>query len=145
MKLRFLIVCEYATLGQDNKLTIAGAIDSLSATVPADVDTSAGPFGMPKMTIVAGVECSIAEGTKHRGSLRLLNGSGARVTDEDIDLGEWNMIVNSIGAPLRFNSILHLNNLAVSALDDLVFELRVDGELLGDTTVNLVVTRAETP
>jgi hypothetical protein len=144
VELKFMLIAEYAMLGQDGRLSICGIIDNLTATLPPGVEMPAGPIGIPKLYLVAGVDCSLSEGTRHHGKLRLVNGSGQVLTDDPfIDLGEWNFVMNPHGVPMRFHSILQLNTVPMPELGECVFELWVDDKRLGDTTLHVLVNRAD--
>lgn len=143
MELKFILIAEYATLGQDGRISICGIIDSLTATLPPGAEVPTGPVVIPKMYLVAGVDCSVSEGTRHRGQLRIVNGHGQVLTDEPfIELGDWNFIMNPHGVPMRFHSIMQLGTLPMPELGECVFELWVDGVRLGDTTLHVLLNRA---
>lgn len=141
MELRFFLIAEYAVVGQDGRVSICGMIDSLTATLPAEAP-AAGEVNLPKMMLVAGVECSIAEGTVHRSELRIVNGDGQALVDEPISLGEWRFNVNPHGVPMRYNQVIQLNTVPMPTLGDCVFQLWVDGQHLGDATLHVFVNRA---
>jgi hypothetical protein len=138
VELKLLQIAEYAALTAENKLILAGTFDSFDITRPVGTDERAiAGLLLPPFYLVAVLECSLAEGTRHRALLRVLDDDGKAVV-EGFDLGEVQFIVNKHGRPMRYIAILAMRGFAVPRPGEFAIELHVNGNRLG--TVMLYVT-----
>ena len=144
MELKLLLFAEYASITQDNKLDIGGIFDSLTITRPPGAPADAAKnIMLHSLVLVAVAECSIAEGTVHAASLRILNEDGKEVL-QSFDVGEWKFFINPYGRPMRFQSVMRLAGLPLPGPGDYVFSLSLDGKPLGETTLYVVDAAAVT-
>jgi hypothetical protein len=77
------------------------------------------------------VEFSISEGLRHTGKLGLRDDDGKQVIPQ-VGLPEMTLAVNQFGRPMRHNSIMRIAGLVVPRIGDYVFELEVDGKVIGE-------------
>jgi hypothetical protein len=133
MRLTAFLLAEYAGVSQDNKLTIAGTIDEIQVRAfPGETPPNlSGAIPIPHAYLVAQVEFSISEGLRHTGKLGLRDDDGKQVIPQ-VGLPEMTLAVNQFGRPMRHNSIMRIAGLVVPRIGDYVFELEVDGKVIGE-------------
>lgn len=132
MNLRLLVFAEYAAIGQDGKLVIAGITDGLMVNRGPNVPTD-GPSRIlvPKTYLVAIIEASLADGLTHALALRLIDGNG-QALPELVEIGQHNFTINKFGRPMQLRLVVEMNGLQLPGPDDYVFQLVVDGEEVGE-------------
>jgi hypothetical protein len=130
MELRFGHLCDYATLGAAGKLVLVGVFDTLFW---AEQDQA---VGVPLSHLVFKLECSIAEGPDHAIHVRLKDEDEQTLNDAegkpmDWDTGMHVYQLSGPGRPLSRMVLLTLQGLTVPSYGDYAFEIKVDGQIVG--------------
>src|SRR5690348_11878410 len=128
IKLNCFLFAEYAALSADNRLVIAGTFENVDVQrnpgAPAD---ALDRIAFPKATLVIVTEASIADGLTHEMRLRVLDGNGHGVLDDDITF-DIAYQLNPHGRPLRNNLLVNIMGLMLPGVDDYTFMLYVDND-----------------
>jgi hypothetical protein len=128
MELKFMMFAQYAGIGADDKLTIAGVVDTFQVRTPAP-----NPIRLPGLYLVAGLEATLTDdGLRHTGKLRLVNGSGDEVRVQE--LGDLPFSLTKDGRPMSLKIVLQFPVMVFPGSDDYVYEFLVDDVRIGSTT-----------
>jgi hypothetical protein len=126
-------LADYATMDAGGKLIVAGIFDIIYAqTVDAEIVGAI-------FTLVARLECSIADGLEHEIKIRIVDGEEEQVGSE-LPLGRVSFTPTGPGRPFAANVMGRFGGLQIRGVDDYRFVIVVDGREVG--TVPLFVQLA---
>ena len=126
--MRFGHLTDYATQDTSMKLILAGLFDIVYAATP---DAEIIPVGF---TLVARLDCSIADGLDHEVKIRFLDGEEEQVGDE-MDVGTLTFSPMGPGRPLAAHVFARFGGLQVRRVDDYRFVIVVDGSPVGEIPI----------
>lgn len=135
MNFRYGHLCDYAGIGNGGKLILIGLFDSVFTVSPD------GPIRVPRSFLVFRAECSVAEGTQHEVTLRLLDADMTVLMALENIAAQF--VTSGPGRPLGANIIAELE-IEVPGIGDYTFEVVVDGRVLGELPL-YVLERAQPP
>jgi len=115
---------DYATVDASGKLIIAGLFEIVFAS-SVDAEVVGVIF-----TLVARLECSIADGLEHDIRIRFVDGEEEQVGDE-MPVGAITFSPTGPGRPFAANVMARFGGLQVRGADDYRFVILVDGQPVG--------------
>lgn len=119
---------DYATVDSARKLIVAGIFDIIYAPT-ADAEAAGVLF-----SLVARLECSIADGLEHDIKIRFVDGEEELVGDE-IAVGTINFTPTGPGRPYAANVMARFAGLKIRGVDDYRFVIVVDDRPVGSIPV----------
>jgi hypothetical protein len=135
MELKLGLIADYAILGENDKLVVAGIFDTVWVAAG-----SRGAVMLPQCFVVLNLRGSLAEGTEHRVAVRLHNEDEVDVAG--MDMGQVAFSPSGPGRPLAANLILQLRGVPVPRCGEYHFRVFVDEQPIGDVPI-YVQQRAE--
>jgi hypothetical protein len=126
-------LADYATVDANRKLIIAGVFEIAYAP---SIDAEVVPV---IFSLVARLECSIADGLEHDIRMRFMDGEEEQVGDE-MALGIVTFTPTGPGRPYAANVMAKFGGLQVRGVDDYRFVILVDNRAVG--TIPLYVQLA---
>jgi len=124
MELRYAVMCDFFTQGHRGKTTIVNTFDTVYHVDPSK------PIVLPRCFLVASFDASVAEGSSHKLTVRLLNADGDDVMPLVADI-PLTFTPRGPGYPLRADFYVELVNIRLPDVGDYDFELVVSGTRLG--------------
>ncbi len=124
VRMPFGHLTDYATLDASAKLIIAGLFEIVYAQ---SVDAEVIPV---IFTLVARLECSIADGLEHEIRIRFVDGEEEQVGDE-MPVGTVTFNPTGPGRPFAANVMARFGGLQVRGVDDYRFVILADGQQVG--------------
>lgn len=123
--MRFGHLTDYATQESSGKLILAGLFEIVHApTVEVELIPVA-------FTLVARLECSIADGLEHDIRIRFVDGEEEQVGDE-VAIGSLSFSPTGPGRPYAAHVMARFGGLQVRGVDDYRFVILVDGGPIGE-------------
>lgn len=136
MRIIAMLLAEYASISQDNKLTVAGVWDALRFQRHTDVPPADGPVlevvPVPPVYFVAQIDFSIANGLRHTAALYVRDADGRNVVGP-LNMPDLQLRMNKHGRPMRHTIVVALRGLMLPGPGDYAVELHIDANLVGDT------------
>jgi hypothetical protein len=126
IKVRAMLIAEYAGLATDGKLTVAGIFDGMNVTRRDTSDETPVSVAISRAYLVIVSEASLADGLAHTFVMRILNGNGTPIID-DIKM-PFSFALSASGRPMKNNLIANISGLTFPGVDDYTFELRIEGQ-----------------
>ena len=131
MDITLFTLAQYAALADGNKLVIAGTVNQIEVSRhPGAPHPDTTTIVLPPLALAMIARCSIAEGTVHKPSLRVVNEDEEPIA-EDVPM-TWNFIVNKHGRPMMMNQVVNLQGLAVPRPGDYRFQVVVNDKVIGE-------------
>ena len=115
---------DYATIETSGKLIMAGLFEIVYAP-SADAEVVGALF-----SLVARLECSIADGLEHEIKIRFVDGEEEQVGDE-ITIGVHTFTPTGPGRPYAANVMARFAGLQIRGVDDYRFVIIVDNRPVG--------------
>lgn len=130
MELRFLEFARYASQTQENLIDIGGIVNRVMVKRPDGVGADALTMvPVPPLFLVCILEASIGDGLSHPAALRVVDDNGE--TRVELDLGTWDLSLNSDGRPMRLQALLNVGGVQLPGPGEYSFELRLSGLRVG--------------
>jgi len=125
----------------DMKMTIANTFNSIVGTaVAGEIPKDGVNILAQSLYLVYILEASVADGTEHKGELRIEHEDGAAVV-EPIQI-PIRFIINPKGRPMRYQGIVNMTGLPLHAPADYTVKLLVDGKPLDETNLYVELRKA---
>lgn len=134
IKLKAMLIAQYAVVTQPGLLDVGGVFENFDVRRKPGTDSFDTRLVLPPFFLVAITTCSLSLGTEHRALLRVVNDDGHKVSD-DLDLGTWKYIINKHGRPMVHSAVIQIQGIPLPRPGDYVFELHVDGQRVGETSL----------
>jgi hypothetical protein len=145
MKIRVLEFAEYASFTDDKKLIMGGIFNRMGiARKPNAIPgaSTAVPIAMQGFLVWV-IEASIGDGLKHKVALRIRDDDGNIVLNSQ--LGDMVFHLDQHGRPMRFQGRLQLTGLPLPGPGEYEFELHVNGNKVGETSLYVDDVTPPTP
>lgn len=127
---RYFLCCDYATVGANGKPIALHIFDNFF------VESRDGALSLPPFSVLARVECSIADGPAHDFTLALLDEDGTALAE--LPLPQQQFGAQGPGLPLAAQLFITLHGLPVPACGTYTLALRTGGRAVGETDIRVL-------
>lgn len=130
LSLRFALLCDYASNGAGGKPIAVHIFERFNVTE----ETLEHP--LPRFSILARIECSIADGNSHALELVLVDEDGSTIAKMNFPPAQFHS--QGAGQPLVAGYTMQIEGLRVKKFGTYEFRFRVGGVDIGMATFNVV-------